>query len=136
MEVVNNPPRIHKGNLLDRQFGNWWLFLNTCGVSAFLLFLACLGAGEHKHLCALLSSLLMGWVYWTGRNRFPLFIERLRQQNSTASKALEKEIFRDHFFKRLVNYFPFMFGVSTLCILVMWPALRGDWYAYVSFIQR
>ncbi|MCC9598885.1 MULTISPECIES: hypothetical protein [unclassified Rubrivivax] len=136
MEITNNPPRFGKAELLDHQFGDWWLFLNTWGTSAFLLFLACLGTGEHKHFCALLSSLLLGWGYWAGRKRFPLFIRRLRRQRSAEAKALESEIFRDHFFKKLLTYFPLILGIATLGALLAWPAFNSDWCAYVSFWPR
>ncbi|MFY0992956.1 hypothetical protein [Halomonas sp. C05BenzN] len=136
MEITNNPPRVGKAELLDRQFADWWLFLNTWGISAFLLFLACLGTGDHKHFCAVLSSLLLAWGYWEGRECFPHFVRRLRRQRSPEAKALESEIFRDHFFKKLLSYFPFLLGISTLGALLVWPAFNDNWCAYVSFWPR
>lgn len=136
MEIPNNPPYVGKAALLDRQFSDWWFFLNTWGVSAFLLFLACLGTGEHKHFSAALSSLLLGWGYWAARDRFPYFIRMLRRQKSQEAKVLENEIFRDHVLTKLFSYFPLVLGIATLGALLMWPALNKNWIACASFWPR
>jgi len=133
MEIENHPPVVGKADLLDKQFADWWLFLNTWGTAAFLLFLACLGTGDHKHTSALLSSALLGWGYWAARHRFPTFISRLREDRSKDSKRLENEIFRDHFWKKLFAYFPFLLGFTSLSSLLIWPALVGNYRAYIQF---
>ena len=117
MEIPNNPPRVGKAKLLDRQFAKWWSFLNAWGISAFLLFLACLGTGEHKHSCAVLSSLLLAWGYWIGTVHFPHFIRRLRDLNAFDAKALENAIFHDHITKKLLSYFPFFLGTLSMIAL-------------------
>nr|WP_092279351.1 MULTISPECIES: hypothetical protein [unclassified Duganella] len=83
MDIINNPPKLGKHEALDEQFGRWWRFLNDLGVAVFLLFLSCLGAGENKHLCAVLSGALLGWRYAVGRVMFPSFITHLRNEGST-----------------------------------------------------
>jgi hypothetical protein len=133
MDFPNNPPKVGKTELLDNQFADWWLFLNTWGISAFVLFLGSLGAGEHKYFCAILSSALLGWGYWVARGRFPSFIIRLRKGMLPQAKNLEKEIFRDHFFKRLLEYFPFLLGMSTIGTLSIWPLVTGNWRLYFLF---
>lgn len=135
MEIPNRPPVVGKTELLDKQFGDWWLFLNTWGTSAFLLFLACLGTGDHRHTSAVFSTMLLLWGYWVGRHRFPAFVNRLRETPTKENRRLEGEIFWDHFLKNPLAYFPLLLGVGTLSSLLVWPALVGNFRAYVFFWQ-
>ncbi|NRA22889.1 MAG: hypothetical protein HRU08_00080 [Oleispira sp.] len=134
MEIANNPPKIGKSNLLDQQFGDWWLFLNTWGATGFLFFLACLGTGDYKHFTALLSSMLLIWSYWLSNDRFPEFIRRLRENKIPAAEKLERHIFRDHFLKKILFYFPLWLGIASLGTLLLLPAIKQNWAAYAPFL--
>jgi hypothetical protein len=134
MEIANNPPKAGKADLLDQQFGDWWLFLNTWGTTGFLFFLACLGTGDYMHFTALLSSMLLLWGYWLSNHRFPKFIKGLRKNKISGAKKLEKLIFRDHFLKKTLSYFPFYLGIGSLGTLLIWPAIKQNWEAYVPFL--
>lgn len=136
MNITNDPPKIGKHPIIDKQFGDWWLFLNGLGVTAFLMFLACLGTGEHKHSCAVLSCSLLVWGYIAGLNNFPRYMERLRRERSYRAQLLEKSIWLEHFYKRPHHYFPLVLGIGTLGSITVWPATGGDWNAYLSFFVR
>ena len=127
-------PATGKSNLLDEQFSDWKGFLNEWGSSAFLLFLACLGTGEHKHFCALLSISFLGFGYWENRGRFPIFVRHLRSRRTPEAKSLEKEIWKDHLYRQLLRYYPFMLGVCSLGGLLVRPIVRGNWHAFLSFL--
>lgn len=122
--------------MLDTQLNEWTEFLNEWGGSAFILFLACLGTGEHKHLCALLSGLFLCFGYWKNRGRFPVFIQYLRNKRTPEAMSLENEIWKDHFFYKLLNHFPLILGLGTLGSLIAWPAEIGNWSVYLTFLQH
>lgn len=135
MDIINNPPKIGKHDGIDAQFGRWWRFLNGWGVAAFLLFMSCMGTGEHKHACAVLSVILLGWGYAVGRGEFPAFIDHLRHEDSTRAKALEGSIWLEHLYKRPHHFFPLFLGMMTLGSLAVWPAFCRNWSAYLSFFE-
>jgi hypothetical protein len=135
MDIINNPPKVGKHPEIDVQFAKWWLFLNSWGVAAFLLFLSCLGLNEHKHSCAVLSWLLLGWGYAVGRKEFPAFVARLRNEDSSRARVLEGTIWLEHLYKRPHQFFPLFLGVVMLGMLAVWPALNKNWGAYVSFFK-
>lgn len=135
MNIINNPPKIGKHDTIDAQFAKWWLFLNSWGIAAFLLFLSCLGTSEHKHSCAILSCLLLGWGYAVGRKEFPAFVTHLRNEDSSRAKVLEGTIWREHLYKRPHHFFPLFLGVATLGSLAVLPVFNGNWSAYASFFK-
>ncbi|PRC94419.1 hypothetical protein [Solimicrobium silvestre] len=135
MEIPKNPPKIGKHEQIDKEFGVWWWFLNTWGTASFLLFLACLGTGEYRHTCALISSILLTWSYFFGLSAFPPFINRLRSQSTEAAKTLEKKIFFEHFVKRPFDFLPLLIGCATLGSIAFLPAFYGRWYLYVSILN-
>jgi protein-S-isoprenylcysteine O-methyltransferase Ste14 len=128
-----NAPKVGKAELLDQQFGAWWVVLNSIGVFSFGLFLACLGVNEHKHNCAVLSLFLVAWLYGVGRKKFPSFVTKLRSQESEEATVLEKGIWSDHlsFFKSFVTHFPMWLGLSCLGALAIHPVLWGQYDKYL-----
>jgi len=135
MDIIKNPPKVGKHEEIDAQFGRWWFFVNSWGVAAFLLFLSCLGTNEHKHSCAVLSWLLLGWGYAVGRKEFPAFVAHLRNEESPHAKDLEGAIWLEHLYKRLHHFLPLFLGIVTLGVLAVWPTFSGNWCAYLSFFK-
>ena len=128
-----NPPALGKADLLDKEFGAWWVALNSLGVVSFGMFLACLGLNEHKHNCAVLCLLLVAWLYGAGRKKFPSFVFRLRGKKTSDAAAFEKEIWSDHlpFFKSFVTHFPMWLGLTSLLSLALYPMFWGQWNKYL-----
>jgi len=128
-----NPPAVGKAELLDKEFGAWWVALNSLGVVSFGMFLTCLGLNEHKHNCAVLCLLLVAWLYCAGRQKFPSFVSRLRGKQTSDAAAFEKEIFSDHLplFKSFITYFPMWLGLTSLLSLALYPIFWRQWNKYL-----
>ncbi|MGL5631306.1 MAG: hypothetical protein ACRDD3_03005 [Azovibrio sp.] len=132
-----NPPVLGKASLLDKEFGAWWVVLNSLGVFSFGMFLACLGLNEHKHNCAVLCLLFVLWFYWAVHKKFPLFVSRLRAKKTSGAAALEKEIWAGYFpfLKSFVTHFPMWLGLSSLLSLALYLLFLGQWNRYVYIIS-
>ena len=126
MEIDKNRyPLRSKHPVIHDQFANWWVFLNSAGIFSFLLFLACLGAGENKYFCALLSLSLMAWLMFIGRNKYPEFSTKLRTRNSKTlnDKEFNKEIWKEQLpvFKVPLIHWPYWLGYLSLTSLAASP---------------
>lgn len=78
MDIQGSPLVPKKVALLTWQFARWWILLNSLGIFSFGLFLGCLGAGEHRYWCAVVSCCIVVWLYSVGKGKFPAFFDKAR----------------------------------------------------------
>jgi hypothetical protein len=132
MDIQGSPLVPKKVDLLTRQFARWWLLLNSLGLFSFGLFLGCLGTGEHRYWCAVISCLMVVWLYVVGKEKFPAFLDMARKSNDPDMKKLASEISKDYlpFIKSLFTHFPFCAGSFCLWFLAAYPIVRGQYMLY------
>ncbi len=123
MDISGELPVKAKHHLIAVQFRKWFLYLDSVGIFAFGLFLGSLGATESEHFCALISSLLVGWLLFVGKSNFPAYIEKLRKSNDGRDKEFEKELMKEQF--KLLAFapatIPYWIGLVSLLSLVLQP---------------
>lgn len=96
------------------------MFANAWGILAFLLFMASLATAEYKYVCALLSVLLMGWL-WLSGSRW--VAARYPEEPKRGPLGF------------VLSRLPLWIGAACLLVLAFAPLLGGAPYKYLAFVQ-
>ncbi|WP_196361091.1 hypothetical protein, partial [Vibrio anguillarum] len=108
---------------VEKQFKKWAMFLNNAiGILAFTLALACLGTNV-PWLNACFSVLIVGYVWFQGKNNFPEEIDKLRKEakDDKQAKLVVKALVSEHLnWKTMFTKYPvyllgYVFLLITAC---------------------
>ncbi|WP_214649157.1 hypothetical protein, partial [Vibrio anguillarum] len=116
---------------VEKQFKKWAMFLNNAiGILAFTLALACLGTNV-PWLNACFSVLIVGYVWFQGKNNFPEEIDKLRKEakDDKQAKLVVKALVSEHLnWKTMFTKYPvyllgYVFLLITACSPIFHKAL-------------
>ena len=125
MEIYGRFPIKGDYSALDKEFEKWWRIINSIGIGGFLLFLACLGTGEHKYYCAILSLSLYFWALIIAQTHFPKIVKDLKKSKHKTSRKFANSIVQEYVpvIIKPHLFLPFWLGTTTLIILAVYPHL-------------
>jgi len=134
MEIYGKyPVVVGNSEEINKQFSQWWKYINSIGGIGFALFLSCLGTGDHKFYAGVASLFLYLWALFIVQSRFPKTLKLMRKSKRKKTREFANVIINKHVpvIKMAHLFFPFWLGTVSLIFLAFYPICVQDFSLYI-----